>query len=127
MGLGNFFSKIGNGIKNFGLKAGTVIRNAAPKVLKVGGFVTNALSYVPGIIGQAAGFLNKGFNIANNVISALPESKFKGKLQDLSNKGQQKANEIHNKIEPTANKIGEYGESGKKILNMISAKPQQII
>ena len=118
MGLGNFFSKVGNGIKNFGLKAGSVIRNVAPKVLKIGGFVTNALPNVPGFIGTAAGVLNKGFNVANKVIDALPNSNFKHKLQDLSDKSQQKANEIHNKIEPTANKIKEYGDAGGKILNM---------
>ena len=55
MRLGQAFANFGNKVKNFGLKVGSTLMNIAPKALKVGSFVTGALSHIPGFIGTAAG------------------------------------------------------------------------
>ena len=80
MRLGQFFSNIGNKVKNFGMRIGSSLMNIAPKAIKVGSFITGALSNLPGFIGTAAGYLNKGLSTAKNVINALPASGFKDKL-----------------------------------------------
>ena len=86
MRLGEIFSNIGNKVKNFGLRVGSTLSHIAKPVLKYGSFIANGLSHLPGFIGTAAGVAYKGLNAANRLINSLPNSSFKSKLQDLSDK-----------------------------------------
>ena len=122
MRLGQAFANFGNKVKNFGLRVGSTLAHAAPKILKVGSFVTGALSHLPGAIGTAAGVIHKGFDAVNKVISSLPDSSFKNKLQDLSDKAEHKTNDIHNKITPYAETAKVIGDTGGKIIDAIKPK-----
>ena len=122
MRLGQAFANFGNKVKNFGLRVGSTLAHAAPKILKVGSFVTGALSHLPGAIGTAAGVIHKGFDAVNKVIDSLPNSRFKDKLQDLSDKAEHKTNEIHNKVTPYAETAKVIGDTGGKIIDAIKPK-----
>ena len=122
MRLGQMFSNFGNKVKNFGLRVGSTLAKVAPKVLKVGSFVTGALSHLPGAIGTAAGVINKGFNWVNNLISSLPDSRFKNKLQDLSDKAQKVTDNAREKISPYVETAKVMGDTGGKIIDAIKPK-----
>ena len=96
--------------------------NVAPKALKVGSFVTGALSHLPGFIGTAAGFLNKGINIANRAISALPASQFKDKLQSLADKTSTAVNTGVAKVTPAAETAKVIGDTAGQALDAIKQK-----
>ena len=122
MRLGQMFSNFGNKVMNFGLKVGSTLMNVAPKVLRVGGFVTNALSHLPGFIGTAAGWINRGINAANNAISALPNSGFKDKLQSLAEKTSHAVNSGVAKITPAAETAKVIGDQAGAAINAIKQK-----
>ena len=122
MRLGQAFANFGNKVKDFGLRVGSTLAKVAPKAIKVGSFVTGALSHLPGAIGTAAGLIHKGFNAVNNVIESLPDSSFKNKLQDLSDKAQNATDNIHNKISPYAETAKVIGDTGGKIIDAIKPR-----
>lgn len=122
MRLGQMFSNFGNKVKNFGLRVGSTLAKVAPKVIKVGSFVTGALSHLPGAIGTAAGVINKGFNWVNNLISSLPDSSFKNKLQDLSDKAKEAKDNIQEKITPYGETAKVIGDTGGKIIDAIKPR-----
>ena len=122
MRLGEIFSNIGNKVKNFGLRAGSTLAKVAPKVLKVGSFVAGGLSHLPGFIGNAAGLVYKGLNAANRLIGALPDSSFKNKLQDLSNKAEATATNITPKITQAAETVRVYGDTAGKVIDAIKLR-----
>ena len=113
------FSNFGNKVKNFGLRIGSTLSNIAPKALKVGSFITGALSHLPGMIGSAAGVLYKGINAANKVINSLPNSNFKNKLQDLSEKTANTINSGVTKVTPAVKTAQVIGDTGGKIIDAI--------
>ena len=119
MRLGQLFSNIGNGVKNFGLRIGSTFNKIAPKALHYGKMVAGGLSHLPGAIGTAAGFVRKGMDYADKVINSLPDSQFKSKLKSLESNG----TELVNKVESKANNMGRtaavIGDSAGKILNSI--------
>ena len=119
MRLGQMFSNFGNKVKNFGLRIGSTLSNIAPKALKVGSFITGALSHLPGMIGSAAGVLYKGINAANKVINSLPNSNFKNKLQDLSEKTANTINSGVTKVTPAVKTAQVIGDTGGKIIDAI--------
>ena len=119
MRLGQFFSNIGNKVKNFGLKVGSTVSKIAPKIIKGGRFVSGILQNVPGIIGTAAGWINKGLNAANQFIDALPESNFKNKLQNLSGKANDIVDNTVNKVTPYADKAKLIGDTASKVIDKI--------
>ena len=86
MRLGQLFSNFKNKVKDYGLRVGNTLSHIAKPVLKYGSFIAGGLSHLPGFIGTAAGVAYKGLNAANRLINSLPDSSFKNKLQDLSNK-----------------------------------------
>ena len=122
MRLGQAFANFGNKVKNFGLRVGSTLAHAAPKIIKVGNFVTGALSHLPGAIGTAAGIIHKGFDAVNKVINTLPSSGFKDKLQDLSNKAEHAVDNAHNKVSPYAHTAQVIGDTGGKIIDAIKPK-----
>ena len=122
MRLGQAFANFGNKVKNFGLRVGSTLTHAAPKIIKVGNFVTGALSHLPGAIGTAAGVLHKGFEAVNRVIDTLPSSGFKDKLQNLSNKYEHTVDNIHNKISPYSETAKVIGDTGGKVLEAIKPR-----
>ena len=119
MRLGEKFASFGNKVKQFGLRAGSTLMNVAPKVLKVGSFVSGALSHVPGFIGTAAGYVHKGLDYANRIINSLPNSSFKDKLQDLSNKANDATNKTIDKVQPYAQTAKVIGDKSGKIIDSI--------
>lgn len=116
------FSNFGNKVKNFGLRVGSTLMNIAPKALKVGSFITGALSHLPGIIGTAAGFLNRGINAAHNAISALPNGAFKDKLESLAEKTSNIVNNGVAKVTPAAETAKVIGDQAGAALNAIKQK-----
>ena len=122
MRLGEIFSNIGNKVKNFGLRAGSTLAKVAPKVLKVGSFVAGGLSHLPGFIGNAAGLVYKGLNAANRLIGALPDSSFKNKLQDLSDKAASTTSNIQPKLMNAAKTAQVYGDTAGKVIDAIKPK-----
>ena len=122
MRLGQMFSNFGSKIKNFGLKVGSTLSNIAPKALRVGSFITGALSHLPGFIGNAAGLLNRGINAANRAISALPAGSFKDKLQSLAEKTSNVVNTGVAKITPAAETAKVIGDQTGAALDAIKQK-----
>ena len=122
MRLGERFASFANKVKNFGIRVGSTLQKAAPKVLKVGSFVSGALSHLPGTIGQAAGYIHKGLDYANRLISSLPNSSFKSKLQDLSNKAADTTNRIEPKITNAAKTAQVIGDTAGKVIDAVKQK-----
>ena len=123
MRLGQAFANFGNKVKNFGLRVGSTLAHAAPKVLKVGSFVAGALSHLPGTIGTAAGYVHKGLDAVNKVISSLPNSRFKEKLQDLSGKVDNTVNKYEPKITEAGRSAQVIGDTAGKVIDAIKRPP----
>ena len=119
MRLGQMFSNFANKVKNFGIRVGSGLAKVAPKILKVGSFVAGGLSHIPGFIGQAAGYVHKGLDAANRLINSLPNSSFKDKLQDLSNKASNATDKTVDKLSPTANTAKVIGDTANQIINNV--------
>ena len=124
MRLGQMFSNFGNKVKNFGMRVGSTLSHIAKPVIKYGSFIAGGLSHLPGFIGTAAGMAYKGLNAANRLINSLPNSSFKSKLQDLSNKAATTTNAIAPKITNAAKSAAVIGDTAGKIIDAI--KPQII-
>ena len=122
MRLGERFASFANKVKNFGVRVGSTLARAAPKILKVGSFVSGALSHVPGFIGTAAGTIHKGLDVANRLISSLPNSQFKNKLQDLSNKAADTTNRTVDRIAPAAKTAQVIGDTAGKVIDAVKQK-----
>ena len=122
MRLDERFASFANKVKNFGIRVGSTLARAAPKVLKVGSFVSGALSHLPGTIGQAAGYIHKGLDYANRLISSLPNSSFKSKLQDLSNKAADTTNRTVDRIAPAAKTAQVIGDTAGKVIDAVKQK-----
>ena len=122
MRLGERFASFANKVKNFGVRVGSTLARAAPKILKVGSFVSGALSHVPGFIGTAAGTIHKGLDYANRLISSLPNSQFKNKLQDLSNKAADTTNRTVDRIAPAAKTAQVIGDTAGKVIDAVKQK-----
>ena len=118
--LGQWVSNAFNKVKNFGMQVGSTLAKVAPKVINAGRFVTGALSHLPGTIGTAAGFLHKGLDYANKFISLLPNGQFKDKLEDLSNKGSNAIDYVHDKTKPYTETAKVIGDTGGRIIDAIS-------
>ena len=123
MRLGEFFSNIGNGLKNFGLRVGSTLSRIAPHALKVGSFIAGGLSHLPGLIGTAAGVIYKGLNAANRVIDSLPSSRFKDKLQDLSGKVSDTVANTQPKLMDAAKSAQVIGDTAGKVIDAIKKPP----
>ena len=119
MGLGSMFSNFGNKIKNFGLRVESTLSHIARPALKAGSFIANGLSYLPGAIGSAAGLAYKGLNAVNKVIESLPNSQFKEKLQNLSDKAATATTNITPKIMNAAKEAKVIGDTAGKVINAI--------
>ena len=120
--LGQWVSNAFNRVKNFGMQVGSTLTKVAPKVINAGRFVTGALSRLPGTIGTAAGLIHKGLDYANKFISLLPSGTFKEKLQDLSDKGSNAVDYVHDKTKPYAETAKVIGDTGGKIIDAIANK-----
>ena len=119
MGLGSMFSNFGNKLKNFGMRIGGTLSHIARPALKAGSFIANGLSYLPGAIGTAAGLAYKGLNAVNKVIDSLPNSQFKEKLQNLSDKAASTTTNITPKIMNAAKSAQVVGDTAGKVINAI--------
>ncbi len=124
MRLGQMFSNFGNKVKTFGQRVGSTLSHIAPKVIKYGSFIAGGLSHLPGFIGTAAGMAYKGLNAANRLINSLPNSSFKSKLQDLSDKAATTVSNVQPKITNAAKSAQVIGDTAGKIIDAI--KPQII-
>ena len=124
MRLGQMFSNFGNKVKNFGMRVGSTLSHIAPKVIKYGSFIAGGLSHLPGFLGTAAGMAYKGLNAANRLINSLPNSSFKSKLQDLSDKAATTVSNVQPKITNAAKSAAVIGDTAGKIIDAI--KPQII-
>ena len=122
MGLGSWFSNFKDKVKSFGMRVGSTLSRIAPKVLKVGSFIAGGLSNLPGFIGTAAGYAYKGLNAANRLIESLPNSSFKDKLQDLSNKASTTVTNITPKITDAAKSAQVIGDTAGKVIDTIKQK-----
>ena len=122
MRLGEWFSNIGNKVKNFGLRVGSTLSHIAKPVLNAGSFIAGGLSHLPGFIGTAAGIVHKGLNAANRLINSLPDSSFKSKLQDLSDKAASTTNNIAPKLTQAAKSAQVIGDTAGKVIDAIKPK-----
>ena len=121
--LGQWVSNAFNKVKNFGMQVGGTLTKVAPKVINAGRFISGALSHLPGTIGTAAGFIHKGLDYANKFINALPNSSFKDKLKDLSDKGEYASKVVYDKAKPYADTAKVIGDTGGKVLDAIGKTP----
>ena len=122
MRLGQMFSNFTNKVKDYGIRIGSGLAKVAPKILKVGSFVAGGLSHLPGFIGTAAGIVHKGLNAANRLINSLPDSSFKSKLQDLSDKAASTTNNIAPKLTQAAKSAQVIGDTAGKVIDAIKPK-----
>ena len=81
------FTKLGSGIKRFAQQSGSIIKeevkNAAPVLMNITSKGTSLLSHLPGAIGTAAGFANKGINAVKGVIDQIPNDKARTALTNV--------------------------------------------
>ena len=119
MRLGQRFANFANKVKNFGLRAGSTLAKVAPKAIKVGSFIAGALSNLPGTIGTAAGYVHKGLDTVNNIISALPSSQFKDKLQNISDKVGDFTCRVENRFRRYGDTAKVYGDTAGTIIDAI--------
>lgn len=117
--IGSFFNKLGNGIRNFGSRALGGLSHIAPKVLKGASFISGVLSHLPGTIGTAAGYVNKGLDFAGKVIKALPSSRFKDKLENLNETVNNAVNKVEPKITNAAKTAQVIGDNTGKVIDAI--------
>lgn len=122
MRLGALFSNFGNKVKDFGLRVGSTLSHIAKPVLKYGSFLAGGLSHLPGFIGTAAGVAYKGLNAANRLINSLPDSNFKSKLQDLSDKASTTVSATQPKIMNAAKSAQVIGDTAGKVIEAIKPK-----
>ena len=122
MRLGEVFSNFGNKVKNFGLRVGSTLSHIAKPALKYGSFIAGGLSHLPGFIGTAAGVAYKGLNAANRLINSLPDSSFKAKLQDLSDKAATTTSNIQPKLMNAAKSAVVVGDTAGKIIDAIKPR-----
>ena len=125
MRLGALFSNFGNTVKDFGIRVGSGLAKVAPKVLKAGSFIAGGLSHLPGVLGIAAGLVYKGLNGVNRLIDSLPDSSFKNKLQELSDKAATTTSNIQPKLMNAAKTAAVYGDTAGKVIDAIQ-KPRII-
>ena len=122
MGL---FKKIGNAFKKVGRKIWGGIKTAGKwigrKVVPIIHTVSGIAQHIPGIIGDIAEKIHKGTDVAKKVIDQLPSSKVKDKLSDMADKVDTSTSKVKQKIEPTAQKIAEYGKVPGKIEQVIKS------
>ena len=119
MRLGEMFSNFGNKLKNFGMRVGSTLSHIARPALKAGSFIAGALSNFPGALGAASGLAYKGLNAVNKVIESLPNSQFKEKLQNLSDKAASTTTTITPKIMNAAKTAAVIGDTAGKVINAI--------
>ena len=114
MGLGSFFRGAWDKVKKVGGKIGGAVKGAARVVGKIAKPVANIVSGVsgflagaPGKIGKIAGAVKKGVDTAKKFIDLLPDSKFKKRLEE----GSDKADELVKRGEKV---VGDIMERGKQ-------------
>lgn len=115
MGIGSFFSKLGQGIRKVGGKIGNGIRNTIGfigKIAKPASHVISAigggLSKLPGTIGTIGNAIHKGFGIANKFLDLLPDSKVKEKLKEGSDSAEATFGKYEENVNDIGRKIGAY-------------------
>ena len=122
MGL---FKKIGNAFKKVGRKIWGGIKTAGKwvgrKIVPIIHTVSGIAQHIPGVIGDIAEKIHKGTDIAKKVIDQLPSSKVKDKLSDMADKVDNNTSKVKQKIDPTAQKIAEYGKVPGKIEQVVKS------
>ena len=134
MGLGSFFRGAWDKVKKVGGKIGGAVKGAARVVGKIAKPVANIVSGVsgflagaPGKIGKIAGAVKKGVDTARKFIDLLPDSKFKKRLEEGSDKadelvkrGEKVVGDIMEKgkqYTPFMDKVGEVVQRGGEAIN----------
>ncbi len=128
MGIKKFFKKIGNGIKKGASvvkdkfhKVASGVKKFAKPLLNVANKVSGYLQYVPGVVGQVAGWVNKGTDVAKDVVDKLPNGKVKNKVNGVIDKVSNTANQGLQKGSQYADKAANLG---RKIDNGIKVGQQ---
>ena len=121
--LGSFFSNVGSGIKNFGLRVGSTFNKIAPKALRYGRLITGGLSKLPGVIGTAAGIVHRGMSYADNIINSLPDSNLKDKLKSLEKNGTEFINKAERKANDIGNSAVKISQTADRVINAVSKPP----
>ena len=121
--LGSFFSNVGTGIKNFGLRVGSTFNKIAPKALHYGRLITGGLSKLPGVIGTAAGIVHRGMSYADNIINSLSDSNLKDKLKSLEKNGTEFINKAERKANDIGNSAVKISQTADRVINAVSKPP----
>lgn len=134
MGLGEFFQGAWNKVRKVGGKIGGAIKGAVHTVGKITKPVMNIISGVsgflqgaPGKVGKIAGAVRKGVDTAKKLINLLPDSNFKKRLEEGSDKaeqivrrGEQVVGDVVEKgreYAPFIDKVGELVQRGGEAVN----------
>ena len=120
MRLGQLFSTLKNKVKNVGSRIGSSFTKIAPKALHYGKMISGGLSHLPGMIGTAAGYVHKGFDIASKTIDSLPESSLKNKLKKLHDNSTEMVKNAETKANNIGNTAKVIGDTAGKILDTIA-------
>ena len=122
MGLGSFFRGAWDKVKKVGGKIGGAVKGAVRVVGKIAKPVANVIHGVsgfmagaPGKIGKVAGAIKKGMDTAKKFIDLLPDSKFKKRLEE----GSDKANEIVGRGEKIARDVVDRGRAYTPFLDKV--------
>lgn len=128
MGLGAFFRGAWDKVKKVGGKIGGAVKGAARVVGRIAKPVANVISGVsgflanaPGKVGKVAGAIRKGIDTAKKFIDLLPDSKFKKKLEE----GSDKADEIVRRGEGIVGGIAERGREYTPFLDKVGEAVQR--
>ncbi len=117
--LARFFKKVGGGIKSAVQKVSRFGKKVVNKVVPVAKKVLPLLSLVPGGVGKVAATANTALNLADNAIKALPDSKIKNKLQNISGAASTKVAETSSKAADLAERAKTVGEKATKVINKV--------
>ena len=127
MVLGSIFTAaapiVGHLASRFLPKIGGFLANMAPKVLQFGKKAFGFMKNLPGFLGQAENSYRRGKAVVDGLISQLPDSKFKDKLHDMSDKADQTVGRVTDTVRPYADTAQQIGMRGERLANTVERLP----
>ena len=123
MGLGSFFSKIIPKAVGFIHKLVPKAIEFAPKAIEFGKKTFGFMKKLPGFIDRAETGYRRGKQVVDGLIDQLPDSKFKRKMEEMSDKVDQTATRVTDVVRPIADTAQTIGYRGSRVVDTVERLP----